>query len=217
MKSFLPVTLGIVCVVLVVALYMTSQSNTAQHQADVASITDFSNQLGVAQTQVAIHEGMIMTLSNSLSACQSASSALSNQLTDAQSAQAADAEQITNLNAKVSDMETAGQAKDRNLTELTNQITGLTQQLAASKSSLTDTNQALVQANKDYYLLENRFRVNVAERLVTERKFDNPTELQEQLARLKNMPVGEVSADQIYAGLDVEVRSNGTFHVITPN
>jgi hypothetical protein len=71
-------------------------------------------------------------------------------------------------------------------------------------------------ANKNYALLENRLRRDVAARVVVERKFNNPSELRAQLEYLKQHPAEEVSADSIYAGLDVEVVSNA-FHVISPN
>ena len=56
----------------------------------------------------------------------------------------------------------------------------------------------------------------MAERVVVERKFNNPSELQAQMQYLKKHPAGVISADSIYAGLDVEVKSNAV-HVISPN
>jgi len=56
----------------------------------------------------------------------------------------------------------------------------------------------------------------VAERVVVERKFNNPPELKAQLENLKQNPAGVISAEGIYAGLDVEVKSN-SFHVISPD
>ena len=88
-------------------------------------------------------------------------------------------------------------------------MAGLTGQIALTTSNLN-------QVNKDYALLENRLRRDVAARVVVERKFNNPSELQTQLQYLKEHPAAEVSADSIYAGLDVEVQSNA-FHVIAPN
>ncbi len=217
MKSFLTIALGIISVVLVVALFMTKQSDGAQHDTDTAAIADLSNQLSSAQTQLAINSGTLVNLSNNLATCQSGTVTLSNQLADAQSAQANEAEQITNLSAKVAAVETDNQALQQRAAELTNQVTIVTQQLTTATNALVTAGQTLNQANTDYILLENRFRKNVAERVVMQRKFNNPEELQQQLARLKEVPSGEITADQIYAGLDVEVRSNGQFHVITPN
>jgi len=97
---------------------------------------------------------------------------------------------------------------DRRVLDLTNQVAGLTRQLAVAQTNLN-------QSYQDYALLENRLRRDVAERLVLERKFNNPSELRAQIENLQWSPAQEVSADRIYAGLDVEVKSN-TFHVIAP-
>ena len=220
MKSILPVLLGIVSLALAFALYSTKQGDTAQHNTDSASILDLSNDLDTVQAQIAASSVTINTLSNSLVESQSkllSLSNLSNQLADSQSTLSHNAEQIASLNTKMAEMETTNAAVTRHATELAGQVTTLTQQLSMIQTNLTDTNKTLAQADKDYFLLENRFRASVAERVVLQRKFYNPLELQEQLERLKMDPSGEVTADMIYAGLDVEVRSNGTFHVMEPN
>ena len=218
MKLILPIVLGIVSVALAVCLYMTKQNADAQHEADAGSITDFSNQVVTAQSQITARGETILTLSNSLSDYQSVSMTLSNQLDDAKSSIANGREQINSLNAKITEMQAGNQALDRHATELTNQLTGLAQQLANIKSSLGETNQALAQANKDYLLLENRFRIDVAERTVIQRKFNNVAELKTQIQKLKEMPIGQgVNPELIYTGLGVEVKSNGTFHVYEPN
>jgi len=217
MKSILLVLLGIVILALAYALYTTKQGDTAQHHTDSASILDLSNDLDSVQAQVAASSVTINTLSNNLVESQSTSLSLSNQLADSQSTLSHNAEQIASLNTKVTEMETTNEAVNQHATELAGQVTTLTQQLSMIQTNLTDTNKALAQADTDYFLLENRFRAAVAERVVFQRKFYNPLELQEQLERLKMDPTGEVTADMIYAGLDVEVRSNGTFHVMEPN
>ena len=56
----------------------------------------------------------------------------------------------------------------------------------------------------------------MAERVVVERKFNNLSELKAQMEKLKNNPAAEISAGSIFAGLDVEVKSNA-FHVISPD
>jgi chromosome segregation ATPase len=220
MKSILVVLLVIAGLALAFALYTlhtTEQSDTAQHNTDSASILDLSNDLNSVQGQIAASSVTINTLSNSLAESQSGSLSLSNQLADSQSALSQKGEQIASLNTRVAAMETTNEAVSQHATELAGQVATLTQQLSMTQTNLADTNQTLAQANKDYYLLENRFRADVAERVVIQRRFYNPRELQEQLDRLKVDPSEEVTADMIYAGLDVEVRSNGTLHVIEPN
>ncbi|MGA2870017.1 MAG: hypothetical protein ABSF34_12775 [Verrucomicrobiota bacterium] len=217
MKSILLVILGIVSVALAVTLYLTKQGDSAQRTTDGAAILDLSNELSTAQAQYAANSDTIITLSNSLAQAQSGSLTLSNQLADSQSALGRDADQIASLNTKVSEIETTNQTVNQQATALAGQMTALTQQLSLTQTNLASVNEALAQANDQYSLLENRFRINVAERVVMQRKFYNPRELQKQLDSLKNFPSVEVSDDMIYAGLDVEVRSNGTFHVIKPN
>ena len=209
MKQYISTALVLACTVLVISLVMTKHSDNAQRKSDADVITDFSNRLDTAQIQIAFYQGSMHTLSNRLDVCQSATLTLSNLLTEAESAIASDAKKITNLTRQVAELEPENQTLGRRVTDLTNQVAGLTTQIV-----LTETN--LAQANKDYALLENRLRRDVAERVVVERKFNNLSELQTKMDYLKTHPGGETSAEKIYFGLDVEVKSNAV-HVIAPN
>ena len=212
MKDYLTTILFLVCVVLVIALVVIERGDSAQHETDAGSIADFSNRLDSVQMDLTIRQGAMIILSNSLDQCQLASVALSNQLSGAQSALALDAERITNLDlqvAQLSGVQAENQRLNGRLAELTNRMAGLAQQLVL-------TNASLAEANRNYGLLENRLRRDVGERLVVERKFNNPSELQAQLDYLKLHPAAAITADDIYAGLDVEVKSN-SFHVISPH
>jgi chromosome segregation ATPase len=208
MKQYLSIVLALVCTVLVISLIVMKQRGNAQHDNDAGAISDFSNRLDSAQMQVAFCKGTTLTLSNSLDESRSASLTFSNHLMEAESTIVLYTEQITNLNRRVAETESENQTLGRRVMDLTNQMTGLTSQIA-----LTGTN--LDQANKDYALLENRLRIDVAERTVVERKFNNPLELQAQIQKLKKNPADVISSDSIFAGLDVEVKSNGTLHVIS--
>jgi chromosome segregation ATPase len=208
MKLFLSIALAVVCAVLAVALFKTKQDDNARHEMDVSALTDCSNRLDAAQSKIVSHEGTILTLSNNLAECQSSSSALSNHLTEAQTTIALNAEQITNLNRQIAEMTSENQASSQRILELTNQVAGLTVKVASTESNLA-------QANKDYSLLENRLRRDVAERLVAERKFYNLGTLETQLEKLQNDPDLQISAESIYAGLGIEVRADGSFHVLS--
>ena len=216
MKLFLPIVLGVVCIVLAIAFYETKQGDNAQHETDAGAIGDLSNRLTSAQSQITAQDGTILTLSNSLDQCQSSALTMSNQLVEAKSNLASGQEQLTQLNAKLTEKEAANQALGQQVLDLTNQVTGLSQQLAQTQASLTQTNQNLVQVSKDYLLLENRFRVDVGERTAVERKFFNRAALKTQLEHLNQYPAREVSTEAIYAGLNVEVFSNGMVRVIAP-
>lgn len=210
MKQYLSITLSLVCVVLVVVLVFVKQGDDARHGTDIGTIAGFSNRLDSAQTQIALCNGKLITLSNRLVECRSASFALSNQLADTQSTVLLQSGQITNLTRQIAGMSSENQSLDRRVMELTNQVVGLMGQIAASGASL-------VEAGRNYGLLENRLRRDVAERIVVERKFNNPSELQAQLQNLKTNPARVISAESILAGLDIEVNSNGTYYVISPN
>lgn len=215
MKSYLSTALAVACVLLIITLLVIKHGDNAQQEKDAASIAGFSNQLDSAQSLIVSRDGTILTLSNSLDECRSALLTLSNQLTETI---VLNMEQLTNLHEQVAAMTSENQALGQSVVNLTNQVAGLRQKLAVTESSLARTNQDLVQANQEYALLENRFRIDVAERLVIQRKFYNPEALQTQMEKLKGYQgVLDVTPDQIYAGLDVEVESNGEFHVISPN
>jgi len=209
MKHLLSTALALVCIALVISLVVTKRGDNVQRESDAGAVTDFSNRLDSAQIQIATYRGAMLTLSNYLDESRVVSLTLSNHLAEAGSTVARDTEQITNLTRQVAEVASENQALRQHAADLTNQLADLTCQIA-----LTGTR--LAQANMDYALLENRLRRDVAERAVVERKFYNLSELQAQMEKLKNNPGGEVSAGSIYAGLDVEVTSNGV-HVISPN
>lgn len=217
MKTYLIAVLAFACIALAVVLTMTKQSDNAQIESDAGTLEDCSNRLDTAQSKIATRDGSLLTLSNSLAECAAASLVLSNQLTDAQSTNALQTEQITSLNQQVAAAAAENKTLGATILDLTNQMAALTQRIALTETSLAQTNQVLIQAHKDYSLLENRLRRDVAERVVVERKFYNLEELRNQIDNLKQSPFDEITAEKIYAGLDVEVNSNGTVHVLSPN
>ena len=95
--KYLSITFALGFAGLLVSLIFVKQSDNAQHASDVAAITDFSNRLDAAQTQIAFFTGTTITLSNSLDESRSAALTFSNQLMEAQSTVALAAQQVTNL------------------------------------------------------------------------------------------------------------------------
>lgn len=213
MKTYSIVALVVVSIVLVVVLITTKNSDNAQMTADANAIVDYSNRLDTAEMHVSERNGALIILSNTLA---ETTQTLSNQLTAAQSALALDAEQLTNLNLQITAANTENQALNQHVLALTNQVTALSGQLAQTQASLTQTNKDLAQLHKDYTLLENRFRRDVAERIVVEHKFNMISELQAQLKKLQTNPGQWATPKSIYEGLNVEVSSNGACHVIAP-
>jgi len=157
---------------------------------------------------------VILALSNSLGQSQSAALGFSNQLAGTQSAVASGLGQITDLDHQLLAAKSENHALGQSIATLTNQVASMASQTTALTSKIFLTQSELAHVNQDYALLENRLRRDVAERLVVERKFNNPLELQGRLQFLKTNPVVVVSEESIYAGLDVEVKSNA-FHVIS--
>ena len=211
---YVSLALALVSAGLVIALLMLKSRDAAQHENDAGAIADFSNRLDTAQSQLTLYEGKLLVFSNHLNESQSALLTSSNRLMETESTLVLDAEQITNLNRQIAAMTLENQTSSQHVMDLTNelagQVTALTRQIALAEAGLN-------QVNSNYVLLENRFRINVAERLVIQRKFSNLTELKAQMQRLKDDPfVPQISEHSIYAGLDVEVKSNAV-HVISSN
>jgi chromosome segregation ATPase len=213
MKYYLSIILGVACLVLVIALVATKRNQHDQHENDTGVIGDYSNQLSSAQAELEVRQGRILTVSNSLEESLSNSSALSNQMTGTLSALALEKEQSTNLNRRVAEVESENQTLGGLVAGLTNQIASLSRQLASNEVSLNVASNDCV---RNYTLLENRLRRDVADRVIVDREFNDPLELQAQIERLKLHPAPPVTAHSIYDGLDVEVESNGTFHVLSP-
>ena len=217
MKQLPSIILGLVCLGLVVYLYVTKQNNDAQHEKDAEAITNSSNLLSSCQMEVAASKENALTLSNSLESCQSTSLRFSNDLVEAKSALATTKEgldqQITDLNRQITrqtrQSETEKQTSSQQIADLNHQVTELINQIASTHASL-------IQANKDYVLLENRFRRDVAERVIVERKFNNRTELKAQLEYLLWNSSGEISEDRIREGLNVVVGRSNLCYVIAP-
>jgi chromosome segregation ATPase len=217
MKHLSSVILGLVCVGLVVYLFVSKQNNDAQHEKDSEAITGTSNLLSSCQAEVVTCKGEALTLSNQLETCQSTSLTFSNDLIQAKSAFATTKDsldrQITDLNQQITrqttQSETEKQASSQRIEALTHQIGELTNQIASARADL-------LQANKDYVLLDNRFRRDVAERVIVERKFNNRTELKAQIEYLLWNSNKEISEDRIREGLNVVVGRSNLCYVIAP-
>ena len=213
MKQYLPIALALACAVLVVSLVVMKRGDNARHESDAGAFADVSNRLDSARLQVAGCVGTLVTLSNTLNESQSASLTFSNQLMEAQSAIVRDAEQLTNLTAQLASVESEKQTLDRSIVDLnsrmTNQVVALMNQLASTQTNLN-------QLTKSFVLLEDRFRRDVAERVVAERKFNNLSELQAQMKYLEKNPAKVITAEGILAGLDIVVKSNA-FYVYSPD
>lgn len=213
MKQYLPAVLALVCAVLVAAIIVVKHGDNARHETDAGAIADFSNRLDSAHMDVLVSKGAMLTFSNNLDEARSASVTYSNQLMEAQSAVALDTGEITNLTRQLADAESENGALNQRIADLNGQMDS---QVAVLKSQLALTQTNLAQMTKGCYLLEDRFRRDVAERVVAERKFNNLSELQAQMKYLKDNPAKTITAEGILAGLDIVVKSN-VFYVYSPD
>jgi len=216
MKTYLTIVLSAVSVGLLAVLFVTKHGDNAQIEAGNTSLADCSNRLDTAQSQLAARDASIVALNNSLAETSAAALASSNLLADAQGKIRLQNELMTGLNRQLDGVKKEKADLDTQIAGLTAQITSVSNQLAATQSSLTQTNSALVQSRQDYAALENKFRRDVAERTVAERRFNNLIEVQAQEKKLMKSGAAWVTPESIYAGLNVEVLSNGTVHVIAP-
>jgi chromosome segregation ATPase len=219
MKYLLNALLGLLCLGLAVSLFVNKRDNDAQHERDAEAITTASNLLSSSQTEVAAFKGEANALSNRFETCQSTSLTFSNELIEAKSALATAKEsserqiadlkgQITRQNTQLETEQQEKQAASQRLADLTRHVAELTNQITSARASL-------LRASKQYALLENRFRRDVAERVIVERKFNNRTELKAQLENLQWNPSKEISEERIREGLNVVVSSN-LCYVIAP-
>src|ERR1017187_7455139 len=151
MKHYLSLALALAFIALVIAFIVMKRGDYARHETDAGAIADYSNRLDTAQIQIATGRGTMLTLSNSLDECRSASLTFSNRLVEAESAVVLGMQQITNLNRRVAEVESENQTLQtlgQRVMDLTNQVAGLTAQIALAGTNLDE-------ANKDYALLEN--------------------------------------------------------------
>ncbi len=216
MKPYLTIALSAVSVVLLAVLLITKHGDNAQIEAGNTSLADCSNRLGTAQSQLAARDGTIVALTNSLAEANASALASSNQLAEAQAKNLLQAELMTGLNRQLDSVKKEQADLAAQITGLTAQIASVSNQLAVTQASLSQTNSALVQSRQDYAALEGKFRRDVAERTIAERRFNNLVEVQAQEKKLMKSGAAWVTPESIYAGLNVEVLSNGTVHVIAP-
>lgn len=216
MKNKLSITLALVAVLLVVVLVVMKNSDNSLLTTANDAITDYSNRLDSAQANFANSINAFISVSNNLNECETTALTVSNELTAAQAMLATQSGQMTDLHRQLTAADLEQQTLAANLMDLTNQLLVLNQKIAQTQTSLTQTNDSLVQLRKDYALLQNRFQRDVAERVVVERRFNDLLEVQKQEQRLLTRPAAEVSDASIYADLNVEVTSNGIAHVIAP-
>ena len=162
------------------------------------------------------------------------------QITNAQIQIATDQSQITNLNGRIASMETQNQALDRQVNSLSNTIAALDSQITETKLKLatSQTNNAFLEAELKRQIaqrddLERQFNdLKIVRQQVSKLRNDLITARQlewmregvdpanpmkgGQLLMMRNLPVPKASAHNPAYDLNVEVRPDGSVHVIPP-
>ena len=164
------------------------------------------------------------------------------QITNAQIQIATDQSQITNLNGRIASLETQNQALDRQVNTMSNTLAVLDTQIAETQLKLatSQTNNAFLEAELKKQIaqredLERQFNdLKIVRQRVTKLRDDliaarelewmhagidpaNPMK-GGQLLMMRNLPVPKTSgsAHNPAYDLNVEVRSDGSVHVIPP-
>src|SRR5580692_133816 len=171
------VILAVVCVALGIAMIAIKNSDDTQHDKDVSSIVDFSNQVVNADQHIDSLNQVNLSLTNDLMLSQQEAVELSNNLAAAAatlaSTKASLQEQVDNLtnqvvalNTQVADLQSQNNELDQHATELTNTIARLNDQI-------TDTENKLALATTNNAFLQSELERQLAEKAALERRFND--------------------------------------------
>ena len=185
--------LAVACVALGIALIAIKYSGDTQHDKDVSSIVDFSNQVVNADQHIDSLNQVNLSLTNDLMLSQQQATELSNSLataattlanTKASLASVQDqvvtlTNQVTALNSQVADLQSQNNALDQRAEELTKTIARLNTQIA-------DTENKLALATTNNVFLQSELEKQLAEKAELERKFNDLDTVRSQLKKLKD-------------------------------
>ena len=180
------IVLVVVCAGLVIALVAVKKSADDQRNTDALTIGEFSNEWAqVSYTNDELRQ-VNLTLNNDLETSREAALALSNNLADASNALSLSetslqgaTNQIADLNDRIKDLTTQNQVLDQNVNSLSNQITDL-------NSQITDTQRQLNDSKTNNAFLTAELQQQMADKADLERKFNDLTEVRNQVKKLRD-------------------------------
>jgi chromosome segregation ATPase len=192
-NKFIVAVLAAVCVALLVGLIVIKNSGDTQHDKDVSSIVDFSNQVVSADQHIDSLNQVNLSLTNDLMLSQQQAEQLSNSLAMAAAAMATTkaslaslqdqvvtlTNQVATLNSQVADLQAQNTELDQRAGELTNTIARLNAQIA-------DTESKLAVATTNNAFLQSELEKQLAEKAELERKFNDLDTVRAQLRKLKD-------------------------------
>lgn len=185
--------LAVACVAIGIALIAVKSSSDTQHDKDVSSIVDFSNQVVNADQHIDSLNQVNLSLTNDLMLSQQQSLELSNNLATAAATLASTkaslasmqdqvvtlTNQVATLNTQVADLQSQNNELDQRATELTNTIARLNDQI-------TDTENKLALATTNNAFLQSELEKQLAEKAALERRFNDLDSVRAQLKKLKD-------------------------------
>jgi chromosome segregation ATPase len=180
------IVLAVACIGLAVALFAIKKQGEEQHNNDLSSINEFSNQVVSANVQLKDLGQANLALTNDLALSRQEAMELSNSLAAANIVLATDQtnlataqEVITNLTYRVSDLEEQNKMLDQRATELTNIIAQLNLSISNTldKLAISETNTAF---------LQGELQKQMTQKAELEHKFNDVNEVRAQVKKLKD-------------------------------
>ena len=179
------VALAVVCVGLAIGLFAVKKQGDEQHNSDVSSIVDFSNQVVNARMKIDDLNQVNLTYSNDMVLSQQQATQLSNSLAAAtatvassQAALTSAQDQIKNLNGHISDLEIQNKVLDQQANDLTNTIAKL-------NTLIEDTRSKLATSENNSAFLQQELQKQMAQKAEIEHKFNDLDELRKQVKKIK--------------------------------
>jgi DNA repair exonuclease SbcCD ATPase subunit len=180
------VALAVVCVGLAIGLFAVKKQGDEQHNSDVSSIVDFSNQVVNARMKIDDLNQVNLTYSNDMVLSQQQAAQLSNSLAAAtatvassQAALTSAQDQIKSLNGHISDLEIQNKVLDQQANDLTNTIAKL-------NTLIDDTRSKLATSENNSAFLQQELQKQMAQKAEIEHKFNDLDELRKQVKKIKN-------------------------------
>jgi chromosome segregation ATPase len=201
------VILAVACLGLGIAFFVTKQQGEEQHEKDVSSINDFSNQLVGAnaqldglrqdnltltnqlvadQQQLASNQQQLVSSLQQLSTTKEVLAQLSNDLATASATLASTKtslataqDQIMGLNTHISDLETQNKVLDQRANDLTNIIAQL-------NATIEDTKNKLAISETNGAFLQQELQKQMAQKAELEHKFNDLEELRAQVKKMRD-------------------------------
>src|ERR1700676_5206731 len=180
--------LAVACVAFGIALIATKSSSDTQHDKDVTSIVDFSNQVVNADQHIDSLNQVNLSLTNDLMLSQQQSTELSNSMAAAlastRAALASMQDQVLNLTNQVATLNTQVADLQSQNTELDQRATELTNTIARLNDQISDTENKLALATTNNAFLQSELEKQLAKKARLEPRFNDQDSFRSQLTQL---------------------------------